>query len=142
MSLRATEMLHKYLDKHSISKSKTEVNNAIQSFKEDSEKRNKDLIEFLNEFVSSEEYEQYLESKRNIRTRHVSTQYSLQDLEAKEPTMEEKYPLTTESRKMFMFKRHFNKYISNKSNMELVKRQEKGIQTIKVSKMLPYHLLS
>ncbi|CAH1155492.1 unnamed protein product [Phaedon cochleariae] len=103
-----------------------------QIFLEELNRRNENLNEFIDEFVNSEEYEEYLEMKRNIMKKNVAAQYCESDLmQYQEMEEEDKYPLTTRSRNMMAFVHKFEKYTKNKENLEFLQKQEKGIQIIK-----------
>lgn len=132
VSQRATKMLRQHLKNHSKKPSNFVLNNAVQQFKNDSERRREDLIAFLNEFVNSEEYEQYMARKRNLKKRNASTQFCPEDLKMGESEIVDKYPLTTQSRKMIAFKQYLDKYTRNKNNKEVVENQERGIKIVKV----------
>ncbi|KAJ8964226.1 hypothetical protein NQ314_005055 [Rhamnusium bicolor] len=71
-----TKLLETYNEEN-----ETVLDDFIDQFNEDQEQRWEELSAFIEEFVNSEEYEEYLEKKRNIIKIDASTQYREADLE-------------------------------------------------------------
>nr|CAI5830135.1 unnamed protein product [Callosobruchus analis] len=126
-------MYEAYIEKHYNKPDKTDIlNEAIEYHTTEQARRDEELLRFIDEFVASEEYEDYLKRKRNLRRRQVSTQYKEKDyMKTEKQEMKERYPLTTNSRKMMCFAEQLKKYTENERHQYALKTQEKGIQMIK-----------
>ncbi|XP_072380055.1 uncharacterized protein [Diabrotica undecimpunctata] len=101
---------------------------------EDEETRWEQLKNFIDEFVISQEYEDYLEQKRNIIKKDAETQYDCKDyvqIPRKSIKKVPMYPLTREAKKMAAFIRIFECYLADKRNDEIVQRQREGINVIR-----------
>ncbi|XP_050311180.1 uncharacterized protein LOC126746816 isoform X2 [Anthonomus grandis grandis] len=109
------------------------LDTALECYQNEEERRDKELKEFINDFVTSQEYAEYIEAKRNIFKRCKSTQYDINDVivELKKRETVEKYPLTEEQKKMWAFKRQFEKFTERQRVESEVKKQEKSIQMIR-----------
>ncbi|CAG9854455.1 unnamed protein product [Phyllotreta striolata] len=110
------------------------LEDAFEEWKADQAKRQEDLIEFIDDFIESDEYKDYLAFKSRTVKTDAATQYSKTDAHerAKKRKQPEKlYPLTLHSKKMFAFIRKFNKYLENSKNKEALQKQLRGIQIIK-----------
>ncbi|VEN61858.1 unnamed protein product [Callosobruchus maculatus] len=126
-------MYETYIEKHYTYPDKAHIiNEAIEYHTTEQERRNEELFRFIDEFVASEEYEDYLKRKRNLRCKQVSTQYKETDcVKTEKQEMKEKYPLTMYSRKMMYFAEQFKRYTENEIHQHTLQSQEKGIQMIK-----------
>ncbi|XP_057653697.1 uncharacterized protein LOC130892333 [Diorhabda carinulata] len=93
------------------------------------------LIQFIDEFISSQEYEDYMEKKRNIIKKNAETQYSQDDfidLPSEEvETCKKYFPLTSNSKKMYAFIKKFEIYLKNKEHENIMQKQIKGIAIIR-----------
>ncbi|KAG5887085.1 hypothetical protein JTB14_018254 [Gonioctena quinquepunctata] len=111
---------------------------AIEYFENCQRERNEELFKFIDEFIASEEYSYYLENKRDIVKECSQVQYDDNDIIKHDEVVEKIYPLTVQSKKMFAFAKHFEKYVEKKRNQEVLKRQEKGIQIIRIGPRKKY----
>nr|XP_023018778.1 uncharacterized protein LOC111507668 isoform X1 [Leptinotarsa decemlineata] len=121
-----------------INTSQKYVENGEQAFEEavnhsgdHGQESYEELIKFIDEFISSEEYSEYIRNKKNIIKRCMWVQYDENDLKEFPQIVEDKYPQTTESKKLFAFAKQFEKYVKRKENLEILRRQKHGIQIIK-----------
>ncbi|XP_076253985.1 uncharacterized protein LOC143192492 isoform X1 [Rhynchophorus ferrugineus] len=109
------------------------VNETIEYLNNENARRTKELYGFIDDFVNSEEYSEYVKAKQSITKETVSTQYDLNDIivQRKDEQHVNTYSLTEEQKKMYAFKRQFEKYTQRKRNLEIVMKQEKSIQIIR-----------
>lgn len=112
------------------------IEDTVAQWELDQQDRYQDLISFVDEFIQSEEYENYLATKRNIAKIDAATNYSKSDFAKQYDAkieIEKDYPFTVYSKKMFAFIRRFREYVNNEKHLEIFLRQMRGIRIIKVS---------
>uniref|UniRef100_A0AAR5Q3W0 Uncharacterized protein n=1 Tax=Dendroctonus ponderosae TaxID=77166 RepID=A0AAR5Q3W0_DENPD len=91
------------------------------------------LHDFIDDFVASQEYADYMREKRNISKCSTATQCDSSEIvvECRRQEVLVKYPLTAAQKKMVAFERHFEKYAAKIQRDAKVKKQERSIQIIK-----------
>lgn len=128
----------KCFNTESIEERENLLNETIEYLNNENSRRTKELYEFIDDFVNSEEYSEYIKAKRNITQKTISTQYDVNDTIVQRIDVQHvnTYSLVEEQKKMYAFKKQFEKYTQKKRNLEIVRKQEKSIEIIRVRKKL------
>lgn len=111
------------------------LDNFIAKYNDDEHLRANYLLEFIEDFVQSDEFKRYLEEKANIVKFDKSVQCYVNNeniLNNKLKNYKKYYPLTFKARKLYALARELENYIHNEQNVKIVKAQEKGIKIIRV----------
>lgn len=110
------------------------LDKTVECLREEEEKATQDLRDFIDDFVNSQEYKDYINEKKKIVKRTIGCEYDPNDIiiETKKEEAIEKYPLTQEQKKMFAFKKHFEKYTEKQRIKTEIMKQERSIHLIKV----------
>ena len=93
-----------------------------------------ELYDFIDAFVQSEEYLEYVKEKKRIVKQNEYTQYDPDDtiVEYRNEAVVDRYPLTEERKKMYAFKEQFQRFTERQKMIKNRQIQEKSIQIIKV----------
>ncbi|XP_030759567.1 cilia- and flagella-associated protein 74-like isoform X2 [Sitophilus oryzae] len=123
----------KYTNTDDNSEKEDILNEAVEYAISEDVKRTQDLYNFIDEFINSEEYLQYITEKRNIAKKNEATQYDLNDINV--AYVQAGHTITCslveEQKKMHAFKIQFEKFTERQKNLQKIKNQENGIKIIK-----------
>lgn len=118
----------------------TEIDTVLEktrkAFDENHDDNTRYLLEFINDFIESEEYYDYLKKRQDVSKTQASTQYYEDDLDVVEKRKivlenKNKYPLTKQSKKIFVFAKQFEKYVQNEEKRQIINKQERGVRMIR-----------
>lgn len=141
-----TEGLHKVEEDDLEEETRSQL---IQQFEEylerEEERRDEELLKFLEDFINSQEAEEFLERKRNMikedRAVQVSgyskwTQYNRRDLllpefKRKPKVIVYKYPLTEEAKRKWRLQELLDKKKRRKIVREIICRQEEAVRILR-----------
>lgn len=119
---------------HNVSEAQDSTTESLIEWELQEKRREEELIQFINDFLTSDEFADIIHKKKHKRKKDASTMVTSDiNLNVFKEEQKEEYALTKAARKIYQFERYFERYVKRKMHREVVTKQDAAIKTIRVS---------